>query len=51
MFDNASLEEFSMTTAVNAIGDVTHGSLENVVDVQSPCRCRAACFHPSHQIH
>ena len=36
MFDNASLEEFSMTTAVNAIGDVTHSSLEKVLTVQSP---------------
>jgi hypothetical protein len=35
-FDNASLEPFEMTAAVNATGDVTHGSLVNVLTVQSP---------------
>jgi hypothetical protein len=35
-FDNASLEPFEMTAAVNATGDVTHGSLENVLTVRSP---------------
>ena len=36
MFDNASLEEFVMTATVNAAGDATHGSLENVLRVESP---------------
>jgi hypothetical protein len=35
-FDNASLEAFEMTATVNATGDVTHGSLENVLTVRSP---------------
>jgi hypothetical protein len=35
-FDNASLEPFEMTAAVNATGDVTHGSLGNVLTAQSP---------------
>lgn len=35
-FDNASLEPFEMTATVNATGDVTHGSLGNVLTVQSP---------------
>jgi hypothetical protein len=35
-FDNASLEAFDMTATVNVTGDVTHGSLENVLTVSSP---------------
>jgi hypothetical protein len=35
-FDNASLEAFEMVATVNATGDVTHGSLENVLTVRSP---------------
>ena len=35
MFDNASLEEFMMTATVNASGEVTHRSLENVLSIES----------------
>lgn len=35
-FDNASLEPFEMTSTVNATGEITHGSLGDVLTVQSP---------------